>query len=111
MFVSTNIRKKCLIEPSNEFQDHPQMKDRLRLANLDHDAWKRTMVYHARETALLEVALHKEKLREVFCEYTKSVADIVYIEDKMVGHVPDSRPVFGRNVRLNQATNSKITLK
>ena len=38
MFVPTSTRKKCPIEPSNEFQDHPRMKDRLRLANLDHDA-------------------------------------------------------------------------
>ena len=49
------------------------------------------MALHARETALLEVALREEKLGEVFCEYTQSVADMVYIEDKMLGHVPTSR--------------------
>ena len=66
------------------------MKDRIRLANLDHDAWKRTMANHAKETALLEVALGKEKHGEVFCDYTKSIADTVYIEDKMLGNMPTS---------------------
>ena len=91
MFVPTSLRKKCPIEPSNEFKDHPRMKDRIRLESLDHDAWKRRMACHARETVLLEVALRKEKLGEAFCEYTKFIADSVYIEDKMLGNVPDNR--------------------
>ena len=58
------------------------------------------MVEHAKETALLEVTLGKERLREVFCDYTKSIADTVYIEDKMLGNMPTSNLLEGNVINL-----------